>query len=244
MELAIRAGRGAKTESAAAAPEPEEQGPIGPIGEDGFERRVDPSDGVGYTFLEYLDAYGQDGEHLWNVAGQMMLGKGGGLGAVQADSDMLFGGDDAGGDDDDGPESASATLDDAVKYDLMSKGEVDKAAELLARKFEQLIVSDNFAPFLGKWAASMMEEAKPEKVQSLMSELTRAQNASKKLERAGSKKKNAAAAPKPAATAATPAPAAASKKKKKKDFAKMTMGEEKPIGAAEDDFSESMDAFM
>ena len=246
MELAIRAGRGAKTESASAAEPEKQEGPIGPIGEDGFERRTDPSDGVGYTFLEYLDAYGQEGENLWEVAGQMMLGKGGGLGAVQADSDMLFGGDDAGGDDDgDAPTGGPGTLDDAIKYDRMAQGEADLAAEKMIKKFEQLIVSDNFAPFLGKWAAAMMQEAKPEKVQELMSALTRAQN----LERSGSKKKLAvakapAAAASPKAAAPAPAAAAAASKKKKKNFSKMTMGEEKPVGPAEDDFSESMDAFM
>jgi hypothetical protein len=244
MELAIRAGRGAKTEPSAAAPEPEQQGPIGPIGEDGFERRTDPSDGVGYTFLEYLDAYGQDGEHLWEVAGQMMLGKAGGLGAVQQDSDMLFGDEGDAGADGDAPSSDAVTLDEALKYDLLSKGEFDQAAAKLVQKFEQLIVSDNFAPFLGKWAAAVMEEAKPEKVQTLLSELTRAQNASK-LERKSSQKSVGAAAPATAAATAEPAAAAAAvAKKKKKNFAKMTMGEEKPVGPAEDDFSESMDAFM
>lgn len=245
MELAIRAGRGAKTESSAGAPEPEEEGPIGEVDEDGVERRIDPSDGVGYAFLEFLDAYGQDGEHLWHVAGQMMLGKAGGLGAVQQDSDMLFGADGADGDAD-APASGPGTLDDALKYDLMSKGEFDQAADKLVQKFEQLIVSDNFAPFLGKWAAAVMGEAKPEKVQTLMSELTRAQNAakSKGVQKASSKatEKPAAAAKTPAATA--PSAAAAAAKKKKKNFAKMTMGEEKPVGPAEDDFSESMDAFM
>jgi hypothetical protein len=127
----------------------------------------------------------------------------------------------------------------------MSKGEFDQAAAKLVQKFEQLIVSDNFAPFLGKWAAAVMEEAKPEQVQTLMSELTRAQNASK-LERKSSQKSVVAAAPEKPAAAVQPAAttSAASKKKKKKSFAKMTMGEEKPVGPAEDDFSESMDAFM
>ena len=174
----------------------------------------------------------------------MMLGKAGGLGAVQQDSDMLFGGDE-GDADADAPSSGSVTLDEALKYDLMSKGEIDQAAAKLVQKFEQLIVSDNFAPFLGKWAAAVMAEAKPEKVQSLMSELTRAQNASK-LERKSTQKSSVAAAPGKAAAAAQPAAttSAVSRKKKKKSFAKMTMGEEKPVGPAEDDFSESMDAFM
>ena len=262
MELAIRAGRGKKSGGggSAAAEPAKQEGPIGPVGEDGFERRTDPSDGVGYTFLEYLDAYGQEGENLWEVAGNMMMGKGGGLGTVQADSDMLFGGDDAGFvDEDDAPSSGSATLDDAIKYELMAESEFGAAADAIGSKFEQLIVSDKFVPFLGKWCAAMMAESKSEPVGNLIAEMTRVQNAAAK---GGSKK--GGAAPKGSAPARglaaegksmgdmgaggamTPreAPAPITKKKSKKNFKKMTMGEEAPQGAAEDDFSESMDAFM
>jgi hypothetical protein len=262
MELAIRAGRGAKTgvsgSAGAAAAKPD--GPIGPIGEDGFERRTDPSDGVGYTFLEYLDAYGQEGENLWEVAGAMMMGQGGGLGSVQADSDMLFGGDDAISTDAGAPSSGAVTLDEAIKYELMARSEFDTAAEALASKFEQLIVSDNFIPFLGKWCTAMMAECKSEAVGELIAEMTRVQNAAAKAgpKKGGTTPKGSAPARGLAAEGASMAdmgaggkkPSAAKsaaplvKKKSKKNFSKLTMGEAPPQGAAEDDFSESMDAFM
>ena len=183
MELAIRAGRtlvaataagagGGAGAGAAAAPEPAaaDTGAIGPVDADGVERRTDPSDGVGYTFAEFEEAYAERAQELWDLAGRIMLGESGTLGAVQQDSDMLFGGDDAGdGAGGDAPQDGPATLDSVLKYDLMSEQEFGAAADRLVNKFEQLIVSDNFVPFLGQWAVRAMQDAKADRVSELMS---------------------------------------------------------------------------
>ena len=184
MELAIRAGRtlvaaaggggGGGGAAASAAPEPAAadaaSGAIGPVDADGVERRTDPSDGVGYTFAEFEEAYAERAQELWDLAGRIMLGESGTLGAVQQDSDMLFGGDDAGdGAGGDAPQDGPATLDSVLKYDLMSEQEFGAAADRLVNKFEQLIVSDNFVPFLGQWAVRAMQDAKADRVSELMS---------------------------------------------------------------------------
>ena len=145
-------------------------GAIGPVDADGVERRTDPSDGVGYTFAEFEEAYAERAQELWDLAGRIMLGESGTLGAVQQDSDMLFGGDDAGdGAGGDAPQDGPATLDSVLKYDLMSEQEFGAAADRLVNKFEQLIVSDNFVPFLGQWAVGAMQDAKADRVSELMS---------------------------------------------------------------------------
>ena len=56
-----------------------------------------------------------------------------------------------------------------LKYDLMSEQEFGAAADRLVNKFEQLIVSDNFVPFLGQWAVRAMQDSKADSVSELMS---------------------------------------------------------------------------
>ena len=156
MKLARRAGRFEAQEKAKAA-----LSMTGIIGEDGFERRTDPSDGNNYTFAEFEEAYGPQAAELWVTAVQMMAdakeqaeknSAGGDLGAVQQDSDALFGddgdfyGDGDGSDDDDVSASAKKTLEACFMHQLVGPEEYTDAQDVLVNKFEQLLVSGTCQP--------------------------------------------------------------------------------------------------
>ena len=59
-------------------------GAIGPVDADGVERRTDPSDGAGYTFEQFEEAYAERAQELWDLAGRIMLGESGPLGGAAA----------------------------------------------------------------------------------------------------------------------------------------------------------------
>eukprot|EP01046_Picozoa_sp_COSAG06_P025833 COSAG06_NODE_2192_length_7379_cov_804.628159_7_plen_288_part_00 len=197
MILAKRAGRGVNTAS------DNKQATLGIMeqDEDGrmVERRRDPSDNELYCFESFAEVYGEQAKQLWHTAGLMMqeertkeetYERGG------SDEDDILDGlhddfGDASGSGGGDPGSVKGTdaggLDGSLRHELVSKTEWDLAAEKYADKFEQLIVSDNFASFLAKFTAQMMQDSKPEQVQELLSSVTRLQNAQSKQKKLGGK---------------------------------------------------------
>ena len=181
--LARRAGRFEAADAAKKA-----ASLTGIIGEDGIERRTDPSDGNHYTIEEFAEAYGPQAEELWAVAVQMMHEgdepeASSGLGDVQADSDTLFGDDgDFYGDNDDEPDGGkqSASLETCLMHQLINTDEYTAAADVIVNKFEQLIVSDNFVGFFGKFLTSMLSEQKTNDVGDVVTALSRMQKSKSK----------------------------------------------------------------
>jgi phosphopantetheinyl transferase (holo-ACP synthase) len=180
MELARRAGRFAAQEAALKAASLK-----GIIGDDGVEKRTDPSDGNDYTYTEFEEAYGPRAEELWMVAVQLMHEKAeaaaaaaasGDLGEVQQDSDTLFGDDgDFYGDGDDGPEAGPevVTVEGALSHQLITPDDYQKAGDAVVQKFEQLIVSDNFVPFLAKFCKEVLKGQSAEEIGATMKVISR-----------------------------------------------------------------------
>ena len=186
MTLAKRAGRGATTQQSQQAVfgfvEQDEDGRM-------VERRRDPSDNELYTFESFVEVYEEKAKELWHTAGLMMaeakkqesaynrVGSDEGQDSRLAGLDVDF---RAGASGVPGGDDSVEGLDAALRHELVSKTEFDLAAEQLVNKFEQLIVSDNFATFLAKFTTQMMSDAKPEQVQELISSMTRSQSAQSK----------------------------------------------------------------